>query len=92
MLLDLPPEGERVFPLSGSHVSRMFKMYLLRAGLPGHFTLHSLRHTFVTLGLESTGDLSAFKNLAGHSSINTTQIYTHLSMEHLRGVVSKLPY
>lgn len=91
-LLDLPPEGERVFPLSGSHVSRRFKMYLLKAGLPGHFTLHSLRHTFVTLGLESTGDLSAFKNLAGHSSISTTQIYTHLSMDHLRGVVSKLPY
>jgi integrase/recombinase XerC len=48
---------------------------------------HKLRHTFATIVYDKTGDLMAVKELLGHESLKTTEIYTHLSRSRLRRAV-----
>ncbi|MFN3478463.1 MAG: site-specific tyrosine recombinase/integron integrase [bacterium] len=47
-------------------------------------TPHTMRHTFATIMLENGSDIVAIKELLGHSNLNTTQIYTKVSVEHLK--------
>jgi integrase/recombinase XerC len=54
-----------------------------RLGLPQHVHPHMLRHSFATHVLQSSGDLRAVQEMLGHSSISTTQVYTHLDFQHL---------
>lgn len=66
-------------PLSTQSVRRIILRYLKRAGSDSHITPHMFRHTFATSLLEAGMDIRYIQNLLGHSSISTTQIYTHVA-------------
>jgi len=64
-------------------VQARLKHWALRLGLADKVHPHALRHSFASHLLQSSGDLRAVQELLGHSSISTTQVYTHLDFQHL---------
>ncbi len=62
----------------------IFKEYVDKAGLSDDVTPHTLRHSFATHMLDRDADLINVQKLLGHTSISTTQVYTHVSSERLR--------
>jgi integrase/recombinase XerD len=60
-----------------------------QAGIKRHVTPHMLRHTVATLLLYNGVDIRIVQEFLGHASIATTQRYTHITKEHLRGVLRK---
>lgn len=69
-------------PLSDQSVRFMIRKYAVLAGIDKDITPHTFRHTFATLLLEENVDIIYIQHLLGHSSIMTTQIYTHVN--HLK--------
>jgi integrase/recombinase XerC len=57
-----------------------------KRGIAAHVHPHVLRHSFASHVLQSSGDLRAVQEMLGHSSIGTTQVYTHLDFQHLAKV------
>lgn len=74
------------FPMSPRSVQRMIQKYSHAAGITKQVTPHVLRHSFATDLLMGGADLRAVQALLGHSSITTTQIYTHVTDQHLQDV------
>lgn len=68
-------------PLTAQSVRWMIRKYVNSAGLDKNITPHTFRHTFATLLLEENVDIRYIQSMLGHSSITTTQIYTHVNME-----------
>ena len=72
--------------LADRDIRRILQHWLAVAGLSSKTHPHTLRHSFATHLLQAGADIRAVQELLGHASLNTTQIYTHLTIEVLREV------
>lgn len=77
-------DGQKLFDLNIRTVERTIKMLAARAGINKKVTPHKLRHSFATHMLQNGGNVVAIQKLLGHTSLNTTQIYTHYSVDELK--------
>lgn len=79
---------------SGTRLSRIsvfsiVKMLAEKSGLKKSISPHTFRHSFATHLIEGGADLRAVQEMLGHSSITTTEIYTHLDRDYLRGIITE---
>ena len=75
-------------PLSDQSVRRMINKYTSLAAIELHITPHMFRHTFATSLLEADVDIRYIQEILGHSSINVTEIYTHVAMAKQRDILT----
>lgn len=75
-------------PLTDQAVRRMITKYSGIAGIELHITPHMFRHTFATSLLEQDVDIRYIQEMLGHSSINITEIYTHVAISKQRDILT----
>jgi len=76
-------QGRRLTPRA---VQYRLEQWALKLNIDSRIHPHSLRHSFASHMLQSSGDLRAVQELLGHANISTTQVYTHLDFQHLSQV------
>lgn len=77
--------------LSEQSIRFLVKKHAKSSGIERRITPHAFRHSFATLLLEEDVDIKYIQHLLGHSSIVTTQIYTHVNSEKQRRILQKHP-
>ena len=75
--------------LTARSIQRMVSKYARLAGITKHVSPHTMRHSFATDLLMNGADIRSVQSMLGHSNISTTQVYTHVTDEHLREVYEK---
>ncbi len=75
--------------LTARSIQRIVTKYARLAGITKHVSPHTMRHSFATDLLMNGADLRSVQSMLGHSNISTTQVYTHVTDEHLREVYEK---
>jgi len=76
-------------PLTDRSVRRVLDKYINQLAISKNVSPHTIRHTFATHLLENGADLRAVQELLGHANLSTTQIYTHVSTEHITSAYKK---
>ena len=66
----------------------MLRRYVQKLGISKNVTPHTFRHTFATLLLEENVDIRYIQNMLGHSTISTTQVYTHVNTESQKKILT----
>ncbi|MCF7802686.1 MAG: tyrosine-type recombinase/integrase [Candidatus Marinimicrobia bacterium] len=92
-----PSDSEYVFPssrqarMSRSAIQKMVKKWMEDAGLPGHYSVHSLRHTYATRLYKASGhNLRLVQKQLGHASVQTTQVYADITDADVEDAVERL--
>ncbi|HMI09348.1 MAG TPA: site-specific tyrosine recombinase/integron integrase [Candidatus Saccharimonadales bacterium] len=75
--------------LTARSIQRIITKYARLAGITKHVSPHTMRHSFATDLLMNGADIRSVQSMLGHSNISTTQVYTHVTDEHLREVYEK---
>ncbi len=78
--------GKKMYPMA---VQRIVKKYLSQVSQIQKQSPHILRHTYATHLLNAGADIRVVKDLLGHENLSTTQVYTHLSIEHLKTIYNQ---
>ena len=73
-------------PLTRQGVDYLIRKVLARADMLGQASAHTFRHSFATHLLAAGADLRSVQEMLGHANVATTQLYTHVTVEHLREV------
>ena len=77
-------------PFSDQAIRRMIRRYAQNVGIESPLTPHMFRHTFATSLLDAGVDIRYIQGMLGHSSIHTTEIYTHVSMAKQRDILNTM--
>lgn len=83
---DTSGDYRRITPRS---VQRMLSQYARLAGITKHVSPHTMRHSYATDLLMNGADIRSVQSMLGHSNISTTQVYTHVTDEHLRDIYER---
>lgn len=76
-------------PLMREEIAREVRRMIRQAGLPPQVSTHTLRHTFATHMLDGGANIKTLQQLLGHTSLYSTQIYLHTSVQHLKDTVDR---
>ena len=76
--------------LDGAYISKRFKKYVKLAKLSDDLTFHSLRHSFITWGIQAGVPVLVMQKLAGHAAIKTTMAYVHVAGGDLHDAIKKM--